>query len=70
MSFGTYSCASVATGNINTGLRKVHNFSMTQNGSAVTSTAPAHNETVPCDGSAVTIVTASSAAGSWVAIGY
>jgi len=70
VSFGTYSCASVATGNIDTGLRQCEHISLTQVSSAVTSTAPVVDETLPCAGSAVTIVTASSGAGNWVAWGY
>lgn len=68
--YGTYSCASVATGDVDTGLRQVEHISLTQNGAAVTSTAPVINETLPAAGSAITIITASSAAGYWMAIGY
>jgi hypothetical protein len=67
---GTYSCASVATGDIDTGLRQAEHVQLTQQGSAVTSTAPVIDEDMPVAGSAVTIVTASSAAGYWMAIGY
>lgn len=70
MSMGAYSCASVATGDIDTGLRTCQHISLTQVSSAVTSTAPVVDETLPVAGSAVTIVTASSAAGNWIAWGY
>ena len=70
MSFGTYNCASVAGGNIDTGLRSCEQIHLTQVSSAVTSTAPVVNETLPVAGSAVTIVTASSGAGNWMAWGY
>ena len=70
MSYGTYSCASVAGGDIDTKLTRCEFISLTQVGSAVTSTAPVVNETLPVAGSAVTIVTASSAAGVWQAWGY
>jgi hypothetical protein len=70
VSMGTYSCASVATGDIDTGLRECKHIQLTQVASAVTSTAPVVDETLPVAGSAVTIVTASSAAGNWMAWGY
>jgi hypothetical protein len=67
---GTYDCSSVGGGNIDTGLRQCEHVQLTQQGSAVTSTAPAVNATLPAAGSSITIVTASSAAGFWMAIGY
>lgn len=70
MAFGTFSCASVAGGDVDTGLRKVEHISLTVVGSAVASTASVVNETLPCAGNAVTIVTPSSAAGNWIAWGY
>ena len=69
-SYGTYSCASVAGGDIDTKLTRCETITLTQKGSAVTSTAPVVNEDLPVAGSAVTIVTASSAAGYWEAWGY
>ncbi|MHC4310883.1 MAG: hypothetical protein ACYSW3_00245 [Planctomycetota bacterium] len=67
---GTFSCASVAGGDVNTGLRSCETMNLTLQGSAVASTAPAVNESLPVAGSAVTIVTPSSAAGYWEATGY
>jgi hypothetical protein len=67
---GTFSCASVAGGDIDTGLRRCESVNLTHKGSAVVASAPVVNETLPCAGSAVTIVTVSSAAGYWEATGY
>ena len=67
---GTFDCASVAGGNINTGLRKAETVLLQLQGSAVTSNPAMVNESMPVAGSAVTIVTDSSAAGFWMAIGY
>lgn len=70
MSMGTFDCASVATGNINTGLRSCEHISLIVKSSAVATNAPVVNEALPVDGSAVTIVTDSSAVGNWIAWGY
>jgi len=70
MSMGTFSCASTTGGDINTGLRSCEMIVLQQVGSAVVADAPVVNETLPVAGSAVTIVTASSAAGNWIAWGY
>jgi len=70
MSWGTFSCASVATGDIDTGLRLCENIVLQQVSSAVVADAPVVNETLPVAGSAVTIVTTLGAAGNWVAWGY
>jgi len=67
---GTFSCASVATGDIDTGLRSCESITLTHKSSAVVTNCPAVDETLPCAGSAVTIVTDSSAAGYWEATGY
>ena len=67
---GTFDCASVAGGNINTGLRLAENVTLQLQGSAVTSNPAMVNESMPVAGSAVTIVTDSSMVGFWMAIGY
>jgi hypothetical protein len=70
MTYGTFNCASVTGGDIDTGLLVVENFQITENGTAVTANAPVVNESFPTDGSAITIVTDSGAKGTWVAFGY
>lgn len=70
MSFGTFDCASVAGGNIDTGLTRCEQIVLQQVSSAVVADAPVVNETLPAAGSAVTIVTTASAAGNWIAWGY
>lgn len=67
---GTFSCASVAGGNIDTGLARCEHIALTLKGAAVGANCPAVNETMPCAGNAVTIVTDSSAQGYWEATGY
>ncbi|HBF43030.1 MAG TPA: hypothetical protein DDW42_05250 [Desulfobacteraceae bacterium] len=67
---GTFDCASVATGDIDTGLRLCEGIDLTCKGSAVATNAPAINEDLPVDGSAVTIVADSSQGGYWMAMGY
>lgn len=68
--YGTFDAASVATGNINTGLRSCEHIGLIVKSSAVATNAPVVNESLPCAGSAVTMVCDSSAAGYWHAIGY
>lgn len=70
MSMGTFSCASVAGGDIDTGMRSCESLLLQGVSSAVLANAPVVNETLPVDGSEVTIVTDSSAAGNWIAWGY
>jgi hypothetical protein len=68
--FGTFDAASVAGGDVDTGLRRCEHISFTHKGSAVQANAPAVNESTPCAGSAVTMVCDSSAVGYWMAVGY
>lgn len=67
---GTFNCASVTGGDIDTGLRKCEHIDLACKGSAVAANAPAVNEDLPVDGSAVTIVTDSGQQGYWIAYGY
>ena len=67
---GTFDCASVTGGDIDTGLRKCDDIHLQCKGSAVAGNAPAINEDLPCDGSAVAIVTDSGHVGTWTAWGY
>jgi len=67
---GTFSCASVAGGDINTGLRQCDFIHLQGKSSAVITNAPAVNESLPVAGSAVTIVTDSGMTGYWWAQGY
>jgi len=67
---GTFDCASVSGGNLNTGLTKCEFIVLQVGGGTVATNAPVVNETLPVAGSAVTIVTDSDATGYWFAIGY
>lgn len=68
---GTYTNTSATTGgDIDTGLRKVESFDLTQKSNAVVASQASVNESLPCDGSAVTIVTAGGGDGYWQAWGY
>ena len=68
--YGTWTGASVATGNVNTGLRLCETIMLTINNSAVTSNPAVVDESMPVAGSAVTIVFDSSMNGNWLAVGY
>jgi hypothetical protein len=68
--YGTFDCASVTGGDIDTGLRSCEMIELTCKGSAVATNAPAVDEDLPVDGSAVTIVADSGQTGYWIARGY
>ena len=70
MSMGTFDCASVTGGNIDTGLRSCEAIVLQQVSSAVVADAPVVDETLPVAGSAVTIATTTSTAGTWIAWGF
>ena len=67
---GTFDCASVSGGDLDTGLRLCEGLDLTCKGSAVATNAPAINEDLPVAGGAVTIVTDSGQTGYWMAMGY
>lgn len=67
---GTFVGASVAGGDIDTGLRSCEGILLQHSGAAVTADAPSVDETLPVAGNAVTIAITSSADGYWIAIGY
>jgi hypothetical protein len=66
---GTFSGASVNTGDLDTGLRVCHNIQLTPIVNGSTSTPLNANETFPCAGNAVTLNFKTSAVGYWVAFG-
>jgi hypothetical protein len=69
VAMGTWTGASATTGELNTGLAKVHGIALTPKGSASAAQC-AHDETLPCDGDAVTINFTSGTNGTWMAWGY
>jgi hypothetical protein len=66
---GTFNCASVTGGDIDTGLRSCDMITLQCKGSAVATNAPAVNEDLPVAGSAITIVADSGQTGYWIAVG-
>ena len=67
--YGTFNCASVTGGDIDTGLLVCESIMLTHKGSSVEASVGVVNETLPMPGNAITIVTSSSDVGYWMAIG-
>ena len=70
LTYGTYTDAGEGTeDDINTKLHRCEMIILQPYGASAATDAPAVNETLPVDGSAVTVITAASQAGIWVALG-
>lgn len=69
MTSGTYNCASVTTGELDTGLTRVHVAILQKTGAAVATNANAINETFPSAPGILTIITDTSETGTWMALG-
>ena len=67
--YGTYDCASVTTGQIDTGLARVDVCILTPTGATVDTNEAVVNETLPLESGLVDIVTDSGATGQFLAIG-
>jgi hypothetical protein len=65
--YGTYSSDNTG-GDIETGLTKVMNITLTATGSSVVADSPTVNETMPCTGT-VTVIVTSATTGMFMAIG-
>jgi len=69
--WGTWtSGGTTATGDVNTGLRRVVRMMLTAKGAAIVADAPTINETFPIAGSAITIIFTAATSGYWIAWGY
>jgi len=66
---GSWDSTGVATGNIDTGLKRVQHCQISHKGTAVEGASATINATFPLASGSVTIVTTAGDAGYWLAIG-